>query len=105
VLVPGAIAATSPASKRKKPAEAARPPLGSTGNDRHWRGDDFRDGVPHRVHQPAGRIQPDDHQTGGLLPGLRQRASHNLRGYWVHHSIDVHRDNLRRAARNVRRKR
>ena len=29
-LVPGAIAATSPASSRKKPAEAARPPLGVT---------------------------------------------------------------------------
>jgi hypothetical protein len=30
VAVPGAIAATSPASSRKNPADAARPPLGAT---------------------------------------------------------------------------
>jgi hypothetical protein len=30
VFAPGAMTAKSPASRRKKPAEAARPPLGAT---------------------------------------------------------------------------
>ena len=63
MCVPGAIAATSAAIVRMKPAEAARAPAGRD-EDRHRRrgGEHARDDVARRVHQPAGRAQREDDQ-------------------------------------------
>ena len=58
------------------------------------RGDDFLDGVAHRIHQPARRVQVDDDKRGVLLLGARNGASDDLGGDGMHDPVHVHGDDL-----------
>ena len=77
MCVPGAIAATSAAIVRMKPADAARAPDGrDEDRDRRLGRDHLRDDVARRVDQAAGRAQREDHERGVRGVGALDRVDH-----------------------------
>ena len=84
----------------KKPADAARPPLGrDVGDHGNGRGDDLLDGLAHRVHQAAGRVQADEDNLGALRTRLLDRAGDDFDGDGVDHAVHVHGDHFFGAGR------
>ena len=99
VLVPGAMAATSAASRRKNPAEAARPPLGVTYAITGTREATIFDVISRRgVHQSAGSIQANQNRRGIFALGLVDGVADDFDGDGMDDAVDIDRDYLRDAA-------
>ena len=74
------------------------------GDHGHGRSDDLLDGLAHRVHETARRIQADHYERGIFLFGLLDGARQDVHGDRVDHAIHIHDQYAGRGRHQTRRR-
>ena len=97
VLVPGAMAATSDASSKKNPAEAARPPLGVTYEITGTREASIFEAISRLASTSAAwSIQPQQHRRSVFARRLVDGVGNNLHRHRMNNSVDINGDDFLR---------